>query len=109
MLGLIKPPNWAVFLYYPIIDKNNQFIYNWHMIKNFDESIQWVGAVAIVAGHTMNTLIEYGYNVRPWNILAFSLGVLGFLTWAIRARNVPQTLVNVVSVGICALGLYRAL
>lgn len=79
------------------------------MIKKFDELIQWGGAVAIVSGHTLNTLIEFGYDVRPWNILAFSLGVLGFLTWAIRVRNAPQTLVNVVSAGICALGLYRAL
>lgn len=79
------------------------------MLKNFDETVQWAGAVAIVSGHTLNTLIEYGYNVRPWNIVAFAIGTAAFLTWAIRVRNGAQTLVNVVSVGICTLGLYRAL
>jgi len=79
------------------------------MLRNFDETVQWVAATAIVTGHVSNTLIEFGYNVRPWNIAAFSVGTVGFLIWALRARNRPQTLVNIVSVGICALGLYRAL
>lgn len=79
------------------------------MTNKFNETIQWVGAVAIVAGHSMNTLIEYGYNVRPWNIVAFGIGTASFLIWALRVRNGAQTLVNVVSAGICALGLYRAL
>lgn len=78
------------------------------MQTKFDQVIQWVGAIAIVSGHTLNTLIEYNFSVRPWNILSFSLGTIAFLIWALRVRNSPQILVNIVSMTICALGLYRA-
>jgi hypothetical protein len=44
----------------------------------------------------------------PYNIIAFSFGTVFFLTWAYRVRNNAQVVVNVVSAGICMLGLYRA-
>jgi hypothetical protein len=76
--------------------------------ENINEIIQWTGAVAIVSGHILNTLVEYGYEVRPWNIVAFTLGTIAFLTWAIRVRNPAQGVVNLVSMFVCALGLFRA-
>ena len=73
-----------------------------------NEIIQWLGAVAIIAGHILNTMLEYGYAVRPWNIVAFSIGTIAFLTWAVRVRNPAQGMVNFVSLLVCALGIYRA-
>lgn len=77
------------------------------MLK-INDAIQWLGAVAVIAGHLLNTLQEYDYSVRPWNILAFTIGVLAFLVWSYRVRNHPQLTVNIVSVVICALGLHNA-
>ena len=77
-------------------------------MKQINETIQWIGAVAIITGHVSNTLIEYGYNIRPWNIVAFGIGTIAFLTWAIRVKNNAQSLVNLVSMGVCGLGLYKA-
>jgi hypothetical protein len=69
-----------------------------------NDIIQWLGVVFIVLGHALNAM----GNMDPYNILAFSVGTILFLTWAYRVRNNAQVVVNVVSVGICALGLYRA-
>lgn len=69
-----------------------------------NDVIQWLGVVFIVLGHSLNAM----GNMDPYNILAFSVGTILFLTWAYRVRNNAQVVVNVVSVGICALGLYRA-
>ena len=73
-----------------------------------NDIIQWVGAVAIVTGHILNTLVEYQLDVRPWNIVAFGIGTIAFLTWAVRVRNPAQGAVNFVSLLVCALGIYRA-
>ena len=73
-----------------------------------NETIQWVGALAIVSGHILNTMLEYQFEVRPWNIVAFGIGTIAFLTWALRVRNSAQTLVNLVSAGVCGLGLFKA-
>lgn len=77
------------------------------MLK-INDAIQWLGAVAVIAGHLLNTLQEYDYSVRPWNIVAFTIGVSAFLVWSYRVRNRPQLTVNVVSIVICVLGLYNA-
>ena len=75
------------------------------MKTNFNELLQWAGAVFIIAGHTLNAL---GPAVYPYNILAFFVGTVFFLWWTIRVANKPQLLVNVVAVGISAVGLIRA-
>lgn len=69
----------------------------------FNDTLQWTGALFIIAGHILNALGIDGYN-----IVAFTLGTAAFMTWAIRVANKPQTLVNVVAIAVCALGLFRA-
>jgi hypothetical protein len=67
--------------------------------------LQWIGAVFIIAGHALNAM---GPEVYPYNIIAFAIGTIMFLTWAALERNKPQTLVNVVSLSIGLVGLYKA-
>ena len=74
--------------------------------KNVDEVLQWVGAVLIVAGHALNAI---GPAVYPYNIAVFALGTVMFLAWAYRVGNKPQMAVNVVSIAIGLVGLYKAL
>lgn len=68
-----------------------------------NDMLQWLGAVFIIAGHVLNAMGADGYN-----ILAFTLGTVAFMAWAIRVANKPQTLVNVVAMSVCAVGLFRA-
>lgn len=69
-----------------------------------NDIIQWLGVIFIVLGHSLNAI----GNMDPYNIIAFFIGTILFLTWAYRVRNNAQIVVNVVSTGICLLGLYRA-
>jgi hypothetical protein len=71
-----------------------------------DEVLQWVGAVLIVAGHALNAI---GPAVYPYNIAVFALGTVAFLIWAYRVGNKPQMAVNVISIAIGLVGLYKAL
>jgi hypothetical protein len=73
--------------------------------KNIDELLQWVGAVAIIAGHVLNAV---GPSMYPWNIATFAVGTVMFLAWAIRVNNKPQMLVNVVAFAIGLAGLVKA-
>lgn len=70
-----------------------------------DEGLQWAGAVAIIAGHVLNAM---GPSMYPYNVVVFAVGTVAFLTWAIRVRNKPQAVVNLVSIVIGAVGLYKA-
>jgi hypothetical protein len=74
--------------------------------KNINELIQWVGAVFVIAGYTLNAV---GPNVYPWNIAAFTGGSSMFLVWGARVNNVPQMIVNIVALSICAIGLIKAI
>ena len=71
-----------------------------------DEVLQWVGAVLIVAGHALNAM---GPEVYPYNIAVFALGTVMFLAWAYRVGNKPQMAVNVISIAIGLVGLYKAI
>ena len=71
-----------------------------------DNTIQWVAAVFIIAGHSLNAV---GPVVYPWNIVAFATGTALFLWWSLRTRNSAQTVANVITLVIAALGLYKAL
>jgi len=73
------------------------------MVK--DDTLQWIGAGFILAGHTLNSI----GGCDPWNIAAFAGGTAAFLAWAWRVRNRAQVLVNIVSAGICLAGLFRAI
>jgi hypothetical protein len=73
---------------------------------NKNEVLQWVGAVAIIAGHVLNAI---GPRVYPYKIIAFAVGTVAFLIWAVRVANKPQAVVNVVSLAIGIVGLYKAL
>jgi hypothetical protein len=75
------------------------------VLAAFDEILQWIGAVAIIAGHALNAI---GPSVYPYNIIAFTVGTVAFLVWALRVANKPQAVVNVVSIAIGLVGLIKA-
>lgn len=70
-----------------------------------NDIIQWTGAVAIIAGHILNAIGPAAY---PWNIVAFTVGTIAFLTWTIRVKNTPQMVVNLVAMITCGIGLVTA-
>lgn len=70
-----------------------------------DDTLQWVGAVGVIAGHSLNAVGPAAY---PWNVVAFFVGTTFFMAWSVRARNRPQTLVNIVALAIGLTGLYKA-
>jgi len=70
-----------------------------------NELLQWIGAVFIIAGHSLNAVGPAAY---PYNIVAFFIGTVFFLIWCLRVSNRPQLLVNVVALSIGATGLFRA-
>lgn len=75
------------------------------MKHSINEMLQWIGAVFIIGGHSLNAVGPAAY---PYNIITFFIGTLFFLTWCVRVRNKPQLLVNVVALVIGATGLFRA-
>ena len=70
-----------------------------------NDILQWIGAVFIIVGHICNSI---GPSVYPYNIVAFTLGTVMFLTWTIRVKNNPQLVVNVVAIVTCLIGLVNA-
>ena len=75
--------------------------------RHVDDVLQWTGAVAIICGHVLNTLGS-AYHQDQWNIVAFTVGTVCFLLWAVRVANKPQMMVNVVAMTTCAVGLFKA-
>lgn len=75
--------------------------------RHIDELLQWLGAVAIICGHVLNTLGSQ-YHQDQWNIVAFTVGTVCFLLWAVRVANKPQMMVNIVAMTTCLVGLFRA-
>jgi hypothetical protein len=73
--------------------------------KHVDNALQWAGAVAIIAGHVLNSI---GPTMYPYNIIVFAVGTVLFLTWAARVRNLPQAVVNLVALAIGVVGLFKA-
>ena len=73
--------------------------------RQVDEVLQWIGAVLIIGGHALNAVGPAAY---PWNIVSFVIGTAMFTAWAFRVGNKPQLTVNVISIAIMVLGLYRA-
>ena len=89
-----------------MIDKNEYTIaIRDGVLAAFDEILQWIGAVAIIAGHVLNAI---GPATHPYNIVAFTLGTIAFGIWSVRVANKPQLIVNVVAMTTCVLGLYNA-
>ena len=76
------------------------------MKNKLNEIIQWIGAVFVIAGHSLNAI---GPAVYPWNIVVFIIGTLLFLAWSIRVTNRPQMLVNVISLFIGITGIANAI
>ena len=70
-----------------------------------DNTLQWTGAAAIIAMHVLNAA---GPEAYPYNIIAAFIGTVAFLSWTIRVANKPQMMVNVISLAIGFVGLYRA-
>ena len=74
--------------------------------KHIDDALQWTGAAAIIAGHVLNAVGPAAY---PYNIVVFAVGTVAFLAWAIRVRNTPQAVVNIVALAIGLVGMYNAI
>ena len=76
-------------------------------MNKVNEVLQWIGALAIIAGHFLNSL---GSTIHKdlWNVLAFGFGTVFFFVWSLRVRNRPQIAVNIVALTVCAAGLYRS-
>jgi len=70
-----------------------------------DETLQWTGAVAIIAMHVLNAM---GPEAYTYNIIAAFVGTVAFLAWTVRVRNLPQFTVNVIALAIGLVGLYKA-
>ena len=87
-----------------LVDRLAVQCYNTHMNKT-NELLQWTGAVAIVLGHILNAVGPAAY---PYNIIVFAVGTVLFLTWAFRVKNRPQLMVNVISLAIGLVGLFKA-
>lgn len=75
---------------------------------NKNEVLQWTGAFFITVGHVLNTSGS-AYHKDIWNIAAFAIGTLLFLTWTIRVANKPQMAVNIAGLATMAVGLYKAI
>ena len=73
--------------------------------KHIDDTLQWIGAIAIIAGHVLNAIGPAAY---PYNIAVFAVGTVAFLAWAVRVRNMPQAVVNLVALAIGVVGLFNA-
>jgi uncharacterized membrane protein HdeD (DUF308 family) len=71
---------------------------------NSNEILQWAGTTSFMG---MYAVMSFFPELAPWNILAGFLGGVFYLVWSMRVRNVPQTVTNLIGVGICAAGLYR--
>ena len=86
------------------------------MTINKNEVLQWIGAVLIIGGHALNSVIAYqiaagvptNETYSPWNIVSFVVGTAMFTWWAYRVANKPQLTVNVISIAIMGVGLYKA-
>jgi len=75
------------------------------MRNKTNEVLQWFGALFIIAGHSLNAI---GPSAYPYNIVAFFVGTVAFMTWTIRVRNKPQFVVNLVALTLGLVGLYKA-
>jgi hypothetical protein len=71
-----------------------------------DDILQWVGAVFIIAGHSLNAV---GPGAHPLNILAFFIGTVAFLIWTVRVANKPQMVVNIVAFVLGVFGLIKSM
>jgi hypothetical protein len=74
------------------------------MMKTND-TLQWLGAAAIILMHVLNAL---GPEYYPYNIYAAFVGTVLFLTWTVRVRNAPQFTVNVIALAIGLAGIWKA-
>jgi hypothetical protein len=70
-----------------------------------NDTLQWLGAAAIIAMHVLNA---GGPDYYPWNIYAAFVGTVMFLAWTVRVRNAPQFTVNVIALVIGFAGIWRA-
>lgn len=67
-----------------------------------NDAIQWAGTACFLAMYTLMSLDMY-----PWNIVAGISGGVLYLIWSLRVANTPQTVTNLVSIAICAYGLFK--
>ena len=85
-------------------DGSINYFERWFLMK-LNDSLQWIGAVFIIIGHVCNSI---GPDAYPYNIVAFTLGTIAFMSWTIRVKNKPQFIVNAVAIVTCLIGLVKA-
>jgi len=69
-----------------------------------NERLQWAGTACFMC---MYTLMSYFPELRPWNIVAGTLGGLFYMAWSLRVKNRPQIITNAVSILVCVGGLIK--
>ena len=72
--------------------------------KHIDDALQWTGTACILI---MYVLMNFFRDLKLDPLFGL-LGGLCYATWALRVRNKPQMLVNVVAITVCVVGLYKA-
>ena len=75
------------------------------MRSQLNEVLQWAGTACLL---TMYLLMSFWPELHPWNIVAGLAGGSFYLTWCLRVKNRPQTIVNAVAITIGMAGLFRA-
>jgi len=68
----------------------------------FDELIQWIGTVFILAMYVISNYFKGLDDLRNGVAL---LGALCFFIWAYRAANRQQMIINGVAIALCLGGL----
>jgi hypothetical protein len=69
-----------------------------------DEVLQWTGTACILA---MYVSMNFFRDLKLDPLFGL-LGGACYLAWTMRVRNMPQAVVNVVAITVCAVGLYKA-
>lgn len=75
------------------------------MRYHFYEIIQWLGTASVLV---MYVLMSFYKDLHPWNLVAGTVGSVFFLTWAVLVSNRQQVVVNVASIAVCVIGVYKA-
>lgn len=71
----------------------------------FDELIQWVGTVFILAMYVVSNYFKGFDDLRNGVAL---LGAVCFFTWAYRVANRQQMIINGVAIALCLGGLLNS-
>jgi hypothetical protein len=72
------------------------------MLK-LNDVFQWLGTACFMVMYVLMS-----FNMYPWNIVAGFMGGSFYLIWSVRVANKPQTITNLVGIGVCVMGMIKA-